>query len=235
MSDRLTREQKERQVSYWRLIGACFGQDDLARPFQEQTAEIIRREDLPLALLDAAMPIEILLQRNPGLKQHMDAISELMTHAEAEQPVAPVGDEVGNDQPEAAAATPVASGQPEPVSTVRPEGIDTARTLAYSKILLNVFGPNTRSQQCTAQQYTQWLKDVEALEQCFGFAPGALRGSGGAGSGMTMGAIGPGGGPGGNRELIDDAQLRAELQAMESDIIQRMDLLEVLSDDNLAK
>ena len=34
--------------------------------------------------------------------------------------------------------------------------------------------------------------------------------------------------------MIDDMQLRAELQAMESDIIGRMDLLEVLSQDGLA-
>jgi len=231
MSQPLTREQKERQISYWRLIGACFGQDDLARTFQDQTAEIVRREDLPLALLDAAMPIEILLQRNPGLKEQMTAIGELMQEKN-ESGAAPESAGSGDGALPENAETGAPAGTSEAVAPIDPAAIDTARTLMFSKVLLNVFGPNTRSPQCTAQQYTQWLKDVEALEQCFGFAAGGLRGAGG---GMPMPGGGPGGGAGGNRELIDDTQLRAELQAMESDIIQRMDLLEVLSDDNLAK
>ncbi|MES2571382.1 MAG: VWA domain-containing protein, partial [Verrucomicrobiota bacterium] len=207
------------------LIGACFGLDDLNRPFHDQAEEIIHREDLPPALLNAAMPIEILLQRNPSLKPHMMAIGSVMQGSQNAPP-----DDEGNAPADA----------PEPVSPIEPAAIDTTRTLVYSKVLLNVFGPNTRSPQCTAQQYTQWLKDVQALEQCLGFLPGALHGSGSGGGGGTGGGNpvaggGPGGGAGGNRELIDDAQLRAELQAMESDLIQRMDLLEVLSDDNLAR
>src|SRR5262249_11739446 len=41
-------------------------------------------------------------------------------------------------------------------------------------------------------------------------------------------------GPGGNAPRIDDRQLREELVAMESDLIKRMDLVEVLKDDRLA-
>jgi hypothetical protein len=46
----LTLSQKERTVSYWRLIGACFAQDELIKGFQDQVAEIVNRENLPLAL-----------------------------------------------------------------------------------------------------------------------------------------------------------------------------------------
>lgn len=205
----LSAAQKERMASYWRLIGVCFGQDELAKGFHEQVAGIVRREDLPPALLDAQMSIEILQKRHPKLMPHFDEIGKL---------TAPEDD------------------MPEEASPLDPASISTARTLVFSKLVLNVFGPNVRTPQCTAQQYTQWLKDVEALEQCFGYAPGSLRGTGSAagGGGGGSGGIGVGGGRGGNRELIDDTQLRSELQAMESDIIQRMDLLEVLSQDGLA-
>lgn len=201
----LTLPQKERMVSYWRLIGACFGQEELSKPFQEQVTEIVQREDLPPGLLDTQMSIEVLQKRNPGLRKHFDEIAKV-------------------------SAPPVEEGEAAP-----PEHgaeISTTRTLVFSKLLMNVFGPNARAPQCTAQQYSQWLKDVEAFEQAFGFSPGELRGGGPGG--MGAGGTGPGGGAGGNRELIDDMQLRSELQAMESDIIQRMDLLEVLSQDGLA-
>lgn len=214
----LTLAQKERAVSYWRLIGACFAQDELIKGFQDQVSEIVNRENLPLALLDSGMSLEVLQKRYPGLRPHFADITRVT----------------------AGAGTDEAAGDPTdsitPTAQVDPTSISTARTLVFSKILLNVFGPNARTPQCSAQQYTQWLADVSAFEEAFGYAPGILRGSGSAGtsSGSAGGGLGPGGGPGGNRELIDDQQLRAELQAMESDIIQRMDLLEVLSQDGLA-
>ncbi|HEY2341491.1 MAG TPA: VWA domain-containing protein, partial [Chthoniobacteraceae bacterium] len=174
------------------------------------------------------------------LKERMAEISELMQDSaedshgdgeteegEAEESDAEDG---GGDSLNAETNDVPASAEPIELSSS-----DLVRTLVYSKVLLNVFGPNTRSPQCSAQQYAQWLKDVEALEGCLGFAPGRLRGGGGTADGTPMPGGGPGGGAGGNRQLIDDARLREELQAMESDIIQRMDLLEVLSDDNLAK
>ena len=206
-----TLAQKERQVAYWRLIGACFGLEDLTRPFDAQVRAIIAREDLPPALTDAGMSIEMLQHRYPALKGHFDEIKSVLAK----------GDE-GSAEIEASAAQPAASADE------LDESADAARTLVYSKMLLNVFGPNARAGHCTAQQYSQWLKDVEAFEGLFGYAPGGLR-SGGFGADH-----GPGGGPGGNRDLIDDARLRAELQAMESDLIQRMDILEVLSNDELA-
>ena len=203
--------QKERQVAYWRLIGACFGLDDLARPFDSQVRAIVAREDLPPALTDASMSIEVLQHRYPALKEHFNAIESVLAKGDG-----------GSAETEGAGVQPIApEAEPD-------ESAAAARTLVYSKMLLNVFGPNTRGGRCTAQQYSQWLKDVEAFESLFGYAPGGLRGS------ASGAGLGPGGGPGGNRDLIDDARLRAELQAMESDLIQRMDILEVLSNDELA-
>ena len=222
----LSTEQKERMVSYWRLIGACFGQDELVKSFQDQVAEIVRREDLPPALLDTGMSLEVLQKRNPQLRAHFEEITRVVTPP---PPEAGAPEAADAEKPDASAMNSVPAAAP---------AISTARTLVFSKLLLNVFGPNVRTPQCSAQQYTQWLKDVETLEQTFGYAPGSLRGPGGGGGGRGGAAVGGGGGgPGsgpGNRELIDDQQLRAELQAMESDIIGRMDLLETLSQDGLA-
>ncbi|MGE0329031.1 MAG: VWA domain-containing protein, partial [Polyangiaceae bacterium] len=107
-------------------------------------------------------------------------------------------------------------------------------TLAFSKLMLNVFGPMARAPCISATQYHQWLQDVAAFERYLGFDPGGLHG--GMAGGRTGGGHGSlrGGGPGGNRELIDDEQLREELRAMESDLIKRMDLREILQDDALA-
>ena len=57
------------------------------------------------------------------------------------------------------------------------------RALCVSKLLLNAMGPNTQCAQVTAQQYSQWTKDVEWLEGALGLPPGALRQSGGGRSG----------------------------------------------------
>lgn len=99
------------------------------------------------------------------------------------------------------------------------------RALCYSKLLLNVFGPNTMSAQVTAQQYAQWCEDVARFEECFGYAPGELRGKRGAGTGTS------GTGAGG---LISEEQLQAGLSAMEGDLVKRMALRELLKDDRMA-
>ncbi len=103
--------------------------------------------------------------------------------------------------------------------------IDLRTTMAYAKMLLNVFGPNTSDATCSAAQYSQWCNDVAALEACFGYGPGELRqgGEGASGHGVS-----------GHAPRIGDEQLREELVAMESDLIQRMDMREVLKDDRLA-
>src|SRR5262249_3227137 len=72
---------------------------------------------------------------------------------------------------------------------------DLRRSLAYSKLLLNVFGPNAQTATVTAQQYGQWCRDVGMLEECFGYAPGSLRSKrpgGGGGTGASTFGTGMG-------------------------------------------
>lgn len=103
---------------------------------------------------------------------------------------------------------------------------DLRRALCFSKLLLNVFGPNTMGASVTAQQYAQWCQDVARFEECFGYGPGGLRGkSGGAGASTS----GSGGG-----HLVSEEQLQAGLSAMEADLIKRMALRELLKDDRMA-
>lgn len=93
------------------------------------------------------------------------------------------------------------------------EGEDLRRTLCYTKLLLNVFGPNTQTSTCTANQFSQWSQDRRALEE-------AMKARGGGISGQV--------------ERVDDERLRQELVAMESDLVKRIELREVLQDDRLA-
>src|SRR5258705_11783655 len=51
------------------------------------------------------------------------------------------------------------------------------RGLIFSKLMLNAFGPNTQTNPCTANQYSQWLKDIEHLERALGCPSGSLRGN----------------------------------------------------------
>lgn len=123
--------------------------------------------------------------------------------------------------------------QPQDSSTLR-------RALVISKLLLNVFGPQSQKSVITALEYSQWLRDVAHLERCLGYAPGTLRGAGGT-AGAAAGGSGagqPGGlaggqGIGGGFDLSGD-ELRQALQGLEKDLIQRMALREVLQDQRLA-
>jgi hypothetical protein len=125
------------------------------------------------------------------------------------------------------------------------------RGLIVSKLLFNVFGPNTQQNRVTAAQYSQWLKDVAHLERCLGFQPGALRGGGtggGSQASTSPGGQGDGGRAGraqrgqeggagtgtGSGFDIDEHDLREVIQGLEKDLIQRMALREVLKDNKLA-
>jgi Mg-chelatase subunit ChlD len=199
----------QRQMLYWRLLSATAGLDELGASFNTMAAALADELELPPAILDSSIGIDVLLHRYPRLKPHFDAIQRhLQPPADGGDPAAEA--EVGED-------------------------IDLRRTFAYSKLLLNVFGPNTRSPSCTAAQYNQWCQDVAALEHCLGFGPGSLRPgakSAPAPGEAMMGTSGAG--VSGNAPFIDDQQLREELVAMESDLVKRMDLREILKDDRLA-
>lgn len=213
MADLATRNR--RQMLYWRLLGVAGGVGDVGASFDSSALELAERLDLPASILDGAVGIDVLLHRYPQLRPHFESVRRCV--------------QLPADE---ASETPSAVAPEE--APIPDDDIDLRRTFAYSKLLLNVFGPNTRSPNCSAAQYSQWCQDVAAFERCMGFGPGSLR-SGGGGQEQSAEVIsGSGFGISGNAPRIDDRQLREELVAMESDLIKRMDLREVLKDDRLA-
>jgi Mg-chelatase subunit ChlD len=123
--------------------------------------------------------------------------------------------------------------QPDEDGSPKPDAPPNMRqTLVFTKLLLNVFGPNAQTPQVTAQQYNQWVQDVSHFESCFGYRPGELRGKrvgpGTGGNGAS--ATGTGG-----RHLLSEEELRASLKEIEGDMIQRMALREILKDDRMAQ
>ena len=108
------------------------------------------------------------------------------------------------------------------------------RSLIISKLLLNVFGPQTQKRSISAAEYAQWLKDVAHLERCLGFQPGALRQSQpGQGQSSQPGGLQGGQGVGSGFDLSEE-ELRQVIQGLEKDLIKRMALREVLQDNRLA-
>lgn len=108
------------------------------------------------------------------------------------------------------------------------------RSLIISKLLLNVFGPQTQKRSISAAEYAQWLKDVAHLERCLGFQPGALRQSQpGQGQAGQPGGLQGGQGIGSGFNFSEE-ELRQVIQGLEKDLIKRMALREVLQDNRLA-
>lgn len=127
-----------------------------------------------------------------------------------------------------------------------PETATLRRGLIFSKLLLNAFGPNTQTNPCTANQYAQWLKDVEHLERALNCPRGSLRGNTplpGTGKGQGNGAGGdsttPDGGGGAGMGIgsgfnIPLEEIQRAIKGLENDLIKRMALRELLQDNRLA-
>jgi hypothetical protein len=142
-----------------------------------------------------------------------------------------------------------------------PETGTLRRGLIFSKLLLNAFGPNTQTNPCTAQQYSQWIQDVEHLERALGCPKGSLRGNaplqGTSGQGKEQGnqngKTGSENGKGNGREgeesqpggreggtgigsgfNIPLEEIQRAIKSLENDLIKRMALRELLQDDRLA-
>lgn len=199
-----------RQVLYWRLLGQAFGAGESFTGIEALSEAIAERAGLPRVILDPELGVDTLLKRHPKLQGAFDAVRQHI-----EEPASEEGEDV-----------PTAGGGGE--------GDPVPHTLAFSKLMLNVFGPMARAARISATQYHQWLDDVAAFERYLGFEPGGLHSGSGGGRGPGAGGAGRGLGPGGNRKLVDDEQIREEMRAMESDLIKRMDLREILQDDALA-
>jgi hypothetical protein len=197
--------RKQRQVIYWRLLAAANGMTDAAKNIEAMTAATAREVGLPEMVLDPLPAVDTLVQRYPELKRDFEALQKVCN------PPGPDGE------------------APAPQAEVAEGAGGLRRALCYSKLLLNVFGPNTLTGSVTAQQYAQWCQDVARFEECFGYAPGALRGKRGPGGGQGGAPAGTGAG-----HLISEEQLQAGLKGMEGDLIKRMALREVLKDDQMA-
>jgi Mg-chelatase subunit ChlD len=204
----------QRQMLFWRLLGAANGLHELGALFETMAAGLADQLGLPSEILDATIGVDVLLHRYPKLRPAFESVRRCVQLPGDEPPGSP-----GSGSP-----------PPEPIADAE---VDLRRTFAFAKLLLNVFGPNTSSPSCTAAQYSQWCQDVAAFERCMGYTPGTLR-PGSGGSQPPPSLAGSGFGVSGNAPRIDDRQLREELIAMESDLIKRMDLREVLKDDRLA-
>jgi hypothetical protein len=196
---------RRRQVVYWRLLGAVFGAGDNAPNIEKMTGQIVQDLGLSKAILDPVISIDELLRRCPELQTDFDGLQQVLNPPAAE----------GNGDAPAAEMTEA----------------DLRRALCYSKLLLNVFGPNTMSSTVSASQYAQWCEDVSRFEALLGFAPGELRGQGGGQDGKPGHQ---GGGISGAGRRISEEELQAGLKAMEGELIQRMALREVLQDDRMA-
>src|SRR5688572_21586809 len=114
-------ETKQRQVAYWRLIGATFGLQEISAPFERMIAEIAQELDLPTPLLDEKMGIDVLLTRYPKLRPHFESLKDVVPQSDPDE-------EGSEDSPAPLAAPPPSEGSME-------------RTLVFSKLMLNVFGP----------------------------------------------------------------------------------------------
>jgi hypothetical protein len=193
---------KQRQVIYWRLLAAANGMTDAAKNIESMTAAAARAAGLPEMILDPVPAVDTLVQRYPELKKDFEELNDVFN--------------------------PEAHGRP---SVGLEDSTNIRRALCYSKLLLNVFGPNTMTGSVTAQQYAQWCQHVARFEECFGYTPGALRGKRGGAGGSGGGASTSGTGAG---HLISEEQLQAGLKGMEGDLIKRMALREVLKDDQMA-
>ena len=197
----------QRQVLYWRLLAACFGQGDRAPNIEEMTGEVADRLDLPRLLTDPHPAVDTLIQRFPELKGEFEGLEAALA---------------GEDH-----------GAPDETTLT---DADLRRDLLYSKLLLNVLGPNTLGGTISAEQFNRWCRDVGRFEACFGRQPGALRGRGAGdpgGQGADTSRPGVEGGVSGRGPQIGDEQLHESLAALEGDLIRRMALRELLEDDAL--
>lgn len=190
-----------RQVVYWRLLAAAFGQTEHAPNVEAMAGELAAEVGLPKIVLDPVPSVDTVVRRFPEVKADFDALEQFL----------------GNPPPD---------GEPDPAPAT-----DLRRGLVFSKLMLNVFGPNAQKPKMSAADYKQWCEDVARMEQCFGCQPGGLRGQGSP-TGPEHGQSGGGGT--GMGPTVSDEQLQAGLKAMEADIIHRMSLREVLADDTMA-
>jgi hypothetical protein len=152
---------KARSALYWRLFASVFDQGEAAPGFDAMATDLAKAAAVPVAVLDPALSIEMLVHRHPELRPDF------------ERPLP------GFEPPGTPRAEP-----PDDLHGV------VKRALVVSKLLLNAMGPCTQGASVTAKQYSQWTKDVEWLEGALGLPPGSLRSGGQRGPGAPSGGGG---------------------------------------------
>ncbi len=215
MSDALNANAiaNRRQALYWRLLSNLLNCQKDVPNLEKISKQIVKDLSLPDSILDPQMGIENLLLRHPDLEA--DFTQPLLSEQEIEQP-----ESLGSDP-----------------KTLR-------RALVISKLLLNTLGANTQTPTVSAAQYAQWLQDKRYLEQVLGRGVPGLQGQrqkgdkseGEQAEGKELGESGgDGAGLGrGQGFTIADEQLQNTLKSLEGELVHRMALREVLSDDRLA-
>lgn len=218
-----------KQALYWRLLSSLFEQNEAsaetASNLNTICAELANGAALPSEILDPYISIDMLIHRFPELKDTFE--KSLDGFEKQSQDNDTIDDEVVQQESKDELEVKEESDK----STAE----NIKETLVLSKILINAFGPNTQGQSISAQQYSQWTQDVPWLEKMLGLPAGSLlQGRAKQGLGKQGSGTPTGGGGEASRPPIGDAELKAGLEALEADMIQRMDLREVLKDDNLA-
>ncbi|MEM7132809.1 MAG: VWA domain-containing protein [Chloroflexota bacterium] len=215
-----------RQALYWRLLSTLFEQEEIGQNLEGISQDLAIQADLPPEILDPAISIEMLVHRFPKLQEAF----------ERPLPGFGVGEDANhepNDEEDVEESAELPSGPMSP--NYQPETFEehVEQTLVLSKILLNAFGPNTQGASVSAHQYAQWTKDIAWLEKMMGLPAGSLLE--GRSKGAKRDSMPTGGGGEASRPPIGDVELKAGLETLEADMIQRMELREVLKDDSLAR
>jgi Mg-chelatase subunit ChlD len=190
--------RRRRQVAHWRTLAAVFGLSESAANVEAVAGDVAQSVGLPTAVLDPYMAIDTVIQRYPELKSDFDALEGAL-----------------QDDPPAGAESALTD------QALR-------REIVYSKLLLNVFGPNTLTPSVSAEQFRQWQQECQRLGACFGHAPGAPSGGGGTPQGAGQAPSGYGG------QSLTEQQLQAAMTELEGDMMKRIALREILKDDALA-
>ncbi|MGI5326784.1 VWA domain-containing protein [Actinomadura nitritigenes] len=210
-------DENRRQALYWRLLARLFDPEEHAS-LEAVSVAVVDDLGLPAALLDPSVSVDALVQRFPELAAGFDGLLP-----------SPEADADGT-------AAPLASGAEDGRERVR-------RAALVSKLLLNVFA--AKPGNITAAELSEWQRDAGWLRRALGDdggagacgTPGAGEGDGDAGAGAEgAGAGAEGAGAGGSgRGLGPGNGLRPVLAEIEGDLVRRMRLREVLSDNRLAR
>lgn len=197
--------ENRRQALYWRLLARLFDPEEHAS-LEAVSVAVVDDLGLPAALLDPSVSVDALVQRFPGLAADFDG---LLPSPDATADGVPSAAEDGSEQ--------------------------VRRAALVSKLLLNVFA--ARPGNVTAAQLSDWQRDAGWLRRALGDDGGAgACGAPGTGAGATgAGATGAGDAGGAGRGLGPGNGLRPVLAEIEGDLVRRMQLREVLSDDRLAR